>query len=285
MDEWSDVDLYRVTELFGKHPNLWDREHEDYHNLQERYHSYFQILEGLCMPNASVSDVLSILRELRCAYVSNLREMQVDVHWKNERLSGGNGGRMVRPVAKWFWVMHGFLYDHLDADERLTEYPDPNINPSTQPDVLSSTCACEPVDIGPKKGGTWSKDDPRLVHQERMTLDEKKWDKVDEENEVARGNGEFSVTSASHKGEILFIRAPRELASIRMNTVYEFPDRRMGVPSKMLSEDEDQYNTCNGNVEDRGEMVDENVNRRKCCWKDKGACLIAETHGIDGKKS
>ncbi|XP_063975072.1 uncharacterized protein LOC135161438 [Diachasmimorpha longicaudata] len=283
MDEWSDDDLCRITELFGKYPNLWDRKHEDYHNLQKRYHSYCQILEGLCMPNVSVRDVLSILRELRCAYVSSLRVMLVDPYGKNEQLRGSNGGCPDRPVGKWFWVMHGFLYDHLDADERLTEYPDPNINPSTHPNPPSSTCPCEPVDIEPKKGGTWSKDDLRQVHQERVTLDEKKWDKVDEENEVAQGNGEFSVTSASHKGEILFIRAPRELPSIRMNTVYEFPDRRIGVPSKMLSEDEDQYNTCNGNVEDKRGMGDENINRRKCCWKDRGACLIAETQGM-GKK-
>ncbi|XP_011307667.1 uncharacterized protein [Fopius arisanus] len=263
MDEWSDVDLYRVTELFGDHANLWDRYHEDYYNRQKKYRSYCQILEGLCLPSASVSDVVSILRELRRNYVSTLQKMRINIYGQNERLGGGNGGRMDRPVPKWFWVMHGFLYDHLNANESLL---DPNINPSTRTSPLSP-CACKLVDIGPKKGGTSGKDDPGLVHQERVTLDEKKWDKVDEENEVARGNGEFSVTSASHKGEILFIRAPRVLNTIRMNTVYEFPDRRMNVPSKMLSKVESQYNPPS---ENNGEL--DNSRTRSCCSKSKGPC-------------
>lgn len=156
-----------------------------------------------------------------------------------------------------------FTNNSLEIEINLPRSIQPNINPSTHSSLIQSACACETVDIAPNKGGTWSKDDPRVVHQERVTLDEKKWDKVDEENEVARGNGEFSVTSASHKGEILFIRAPRQIATIRMNTVYELPDRRMAVPSKMLSQDENQYNTRNGNIEDNGVILDDNVNGRK----------------------
>lgn len=61
----------------------------------------------------SVSDVVTKLRELRSSYVTELNKIK----------TGLKTGCIYRPSQSWFEAMNEFLYDHLDADEKLAEYP------------------------------------------------------------------------------------------------------------------------------------------------------------------
>ncbi|XP_024938535.1 uncharacterized protein LOC112494023 isoform X2 [Cephus cinctus] len=201
MECWTDDQLLKLVRLYSRFPNLWDHNEPSYDDLPSRYYSYSRILQ-----HVTVSDVLSQLRKLRRIYVSELRRMDVAL----------KSGRICQPGVVWFEVMHRFLYDHLDADERLARSSNISIH----------------------SRGSSSHSWPTCSSQGASQCCEK-----EEKAEIFQENS--SDQRRAQKGHIFFLRAPTTLPLARMNTVYEITKRKgTNLDSEKKSDDNSKCIQC-----------------------------------------
>lgn len=106
-DKWSENKLCRLVCLYERFPCLWKKDNPSYMDNSRRHSAYGNIHQGMEMPSVTFTEVMIKIRELRRAYVEELRKI----------LMARKVGRRYEPRKKWFLSLHKFLYEHLDFDE------------------------------------------------------------------------------------------------------------------------------------------------------------------------
>lgn len=155
----------------------------------------------------SVSDVICKLKELRTIYVSEVRKIE----------GASRVGRVCSTNHTWFRIMHEFLYDHLDADEKLEEFS------------VSETKFCNIATSAINNRSNFQSPENSTASSEEAlnspcAKDSSSSSEFESDISIDRREKNPGPKQAK-KSQAYFVRSPTILRSTKMNTKYEYPSR------------------------------------------------------------